>query len=119
MTPGHRRTLQEGCQRLAELLSAAARLGVPVLAGTDVTGTIPQEVVLLSQMGLEPEQALAAASAWPRRFLRTGGAGDILTYYHDPHLLPRSAARPWPAGAPRSRRGRRNEAAMTAGRRSR
>jgi hypothetical protein len=51
MTPGHRRTLQEGCQRLAELLSAAAWLGVPVLAGTDVTGTVPQEVALLSPDG--------------------------------------------------------------------
>ena len=29
----------------------------PVLAGTDVTGSIPREVALLSQMGLEPTDA--------------------------------------------------------------
>ena len=43
-----------------------------MLAGTDVTGSIPREVALLSQMGLEPTDALAAASTWPRRFLGAG-----------------------------------------------
>jgi len=37
---------------------------VPVLAGTDVTGSIPQEVALLPQMGLEPAEALVSASTW-------------------------------------------------------
>jgi imidazolonepropionase-like amidohydrolase len=40
LTPGRRR-LREGRARVAELLPVAARLGVPVLAGTDVTGSIP------------------------------------------------------------------------------
>jgi imidazolonepropionase-like amidohydrolase len=48
MAPQRRRRLQEGRERLAELLPIAVRLGVPVLAGTDVTGSIPQEVALLS-----------------------------------------------------------------------
>ena len=64
--PGRRRRLQEGRERVAELLPLAVRLGVPVLAGTDVTGSIPREVVLLAELGLEPSQALAAASSWPR-----------------------------------------------------
>jgi len=62
----------------------AARLGVPVLAGTDITGSIPREVALLSQMGLEPKDALAAASVWPRRFLGAAATADIVTYHHDP-----------------------------------
>ena len=67
LTPGRRRRLREGRARVAELLPVAARLGVPVLAGTDVTGSIPREVALLAQMGLEPKAALATASTWPRQ----------------------------------------------------
>jgi hypothetical protein len=60
LPPGRRRRLREGRARVAELLPVAARLGVPVLAGTDVTGSIPREVALLAQMGLEPRMR------WPR-----------------------------------------------------
>jgi hypothetical protein len=49
-----------GRARIAELLPLAVRLGVPVLAGTDVTRSIPPEVALLAQLGLEP-----AAGATP------------------------------------------------------
>jgi hypothetical protein len=48
ITPERRQRLRESRERLAELLFRAARLGVPVLAGTDVTGSIPLEVALLS-----------------------------------------------------------------------
>jgi imidazolonepropionase-like amidohydrolase len=84
MPPAHRARLQQGRARIAELLPRAVRLGVPVLAGTDVTGSIPREVALLSQMGLEPNDALAAASVWPRRFIGHATTADIVTYYHDP-----------------------------------
>jgi imidazolonepropionase-like amidohydrolase len=94
MTPQRQRKLQEGRERLAELLPIAVRLGVPVLAGTDVTGSIPQEVILLSQLGLEPADALAAASVWPRRFLGTGATADIVTYHHDPRQDPAQLAHP-------------------------
>jgi imidazolonepropionase-like amidohydrolase len=40
-------------ERLSELLPLVIRLGVPVLAGTDVVGSIPREVELLAAMGLE------------------------------------------------------------------
>jgi len=67
---------------------------VPVLAGTDVTGSIPQEVALLAPLGLEPRDALATASTWPRRFLGTAAAADIVTYHHDPRNDPSQLARP-------------------------
>jgi imidazolonepropionase-like amidohydrolase len=73
--------------------TVAVRLGVPVLAGTDVTGSIPKEVALLAQMGLSPQDALAAASTWPRRFLRAPAA-DVVTYHHDPREDPGQLARP-------------------------
>ena len=41
MSRQRHRTLQDGRARLAEVLPVATRLGVPVLAGTDVTGSIP------------------------------------------------------------------------------
>ena len=72
----------------------AVRLGVPVLAGTNLTGSIPREVALLAQMGLEPKDALAAASTWPRRFLGAPATADIVTYHHDPREDPGQLAHP-------------------------
>jgi len=94
MTPGRRRRLLEGRARVVELLPVAARLGVPVLAGTDVTGSIPREVALLAQMGLEPKAALAAASTWPRQFLGAAATADLVTYHHDPREDPGQLAHP-------------------------
>ena len=94
MTPGRRRRLREVLARVTELLPLAVRLGVPVLAGTDVTGSIPGEVELLAQVGLEPHDALAAASTWPRRFLGVAAAADIVTYHHDPREDPGQLAHP-------------------------
>jgi imidazolonepropionase-like amidohydrolase len=94
LPPGRRRRLEEGRARVAELLPVAARLGVPVLAGTDVSGSIPREVALLAQLGLEPEAALAAASTWPRRFLGAAATADVVTYHHDPRQDPGQLAHP-------------------------
>jgi imidazolonepropionase-like amidohydrolase len=94
MTPERRHRLQEGRARIAELLPLAVRLGVPVLAGSDVTGSIPREVALLAQLGLEPQDALAAASTWPRRFLGAPNSADIVTYHHDPRQDPDQLAHP-------------------------
>ena len=94
ITPRRRRGFAEGRARVAELLPLAVRLGVPVLAGTDVTGSIPREVALLAQMGLEPKDALAAASTWPRRFLGAPATADIVTYHHDPREDPGQLAHP-------------------------
>jgi imidazolonepropionase-like amidohydrolase len=94
MPPGRRRRLREGRARVAELLPLAARLGVPVLAGTDVTGSIPREVALLAQMGLEPKDALATASTWPRQFIGAAATADLVTYHHDPREDPGQLAHP-------------------------
>jgi imidazolonepropionase-like amidohydrolase len=81
-----RQRMHETAERVTALLPMAARLGVPVLAGTDVSGSLAQEVALLARYGLEPSQALAAATTWARQFLHaTDDAGnDIVTYAHDP-----------------------------------
>jgi imidazolonepropionase-like amidohydrolase len=94
-SPEDRERTWELRSRLAELLPRAVRAGVPVLAGTDVVGSIPQEVALLADMGLEPSQALAAASVWPRRFLIPDqDRPDVVTYYHDPREDPSELRRP-------------------------
>jgi imidazolonepropionase-like amidohydrolase len=95
LPPPRRQALLEVRQRLGELLPLAARLGVPVLAGTDVTGSIPQEVALLAELGLEPQDAIAAASVWPRQFLQVETeAADLVTYHHDPRHYPEELGRP-------------------------
>ena len=43
--------------------------GVRVLAGTDVAGTIADEIALLADHGLTAEQAIAAAGSLARDFL--------------------------------------------------
>jgi imidazolonepropionase-like amidohydrolase len=90
----NRRHLEQARERLARLLPLAVSLGVPVLAGTDVVGSIPREVALLWRMGLQPQQALAAASTWPREYLRAGSASDIVTYHNDPRDEPDELTRP-------------------------
>jgi imidazolonepropionase-like amidohydrolase len=80
--------------RLAYLLPLAVRLGVPVLAGTDVMGSLPGEVALLASLGLTPSEALAAASAWPRQYLAAPGRADIVTYFRDPREDPDQLTRP-------------------------
>jgi hypothetical protein len=54
LPPARRLSLLEALDWLVALLPLAVRYGVPVLAGTDVTGSIPGEVALLAQMGLDP-----------------------------------------------------------------
>jgi imidazolonepropionase-like amidohydrolase len=92
--PVRRRQLANLEERLAYLLPLAVALGVPVLAGTDVVGSIPAEVGLLARSGLEPSQALAAASVWPRQFLGAPATADIVTYRHDPREDPDQLANP-------------------------
>jgi imidazolonepropionase-like amidohydrolase len=97
--PDRRRRLAEVRERLRELLPRAARLGVTVMAGTDVVGSIPREVALLVELGLPPEQALAAASTQARRYLgvadfEPGQRADLVSYADDPRDDPAALARP-------------------------
>jgi imidazolonepropionase-like amidohydrolase len=74
-----------------ELLPLAARLGVPLLAGTDELpqGAIATEIQELVRFGLTPRQALAAGSTGSRAFLGfaslgNGSPADLVTYTSDP-----------------------------------
>jgi len=89
-------------QRIAlmrELLPKAVSLGVPVLTGSDVVGTVPGEVAQLATYGLTPVDALRAATTVARRYLgfeplQTGAAADLVTYDDDPREDPSVLARP-------------------------
>jgi imidazolonepropionase-like amidohydrolase len=85
--------------RLRTLLPAAVRLGVTVLTGTDVVGTIPREVALLTELGLTPTEALTAATTAGREFLHfpdlhDGRPVDLVTYADDPRDDPAVLAHP-------------------------
>jgi hypothetical protein len=87
--PNRRAAAAEAKERFGELLPRAVAQGVPVLAGTDVVGTVAREVALLAELGLDPAQALAAASTTPRDFLGVRAeSADVVTYAHDPRLDP-------------------------------
>ena len=61
-------------------LPYAVAHGVRVLAGSDVVGTIAEEIALLARHGLTAGQAIAAAGSVARDFLSIHPAGeDIVT----------------------------------------
>jgi imidazolonepropionase-like amidohydrolase len=97
--PERERRRRERREWLGHLLQRAERVGVTVLAGTDVVGSIPREVALLSELGLSPTAALAAASTAARRFLDLpdlvdGQPADLVTYDADPSTDPAVLAQP-------------------------
>jgi imidazolonepropionase-like amidohydrolase len=76
-------------ERLRDLLPAAHRLGVTVLAGTDTAGTLVREIMLLAEHGLAPAAALEAATIAGYRFLgepsgQLGRPATLVTYRDDP-----------------------------------
>lgn len=94
-----RRLVAERRARFEELLPVAVRLGVPILAGGDGAASIPREIALLVECGLDPIDALRAATVTARRFLLADLAAapsSIVTYdedpRHDPEVLERPAA---------------------------
>jgi hypothetical protein len=89
-----RQYLEQARERLLALLPLAVSLGVPVLAGSDAAASISQEVALLARLGLQPAEALAAASTWPRQYLGGAATSDIVTYHHDPRDDPDELTRP-------------------------
>ena len=80
--------------RLRNCLPYAVAHGVRVLAGTDVVGTIADEIALLASHGLSAAQAIAAAGSVARDFLGIHPAGDIVTYEVDPREDPSALGRP-------------------------
>jgi imidazolonepropionase-like amidohydrolase len=81
-------------ERLRDCLPYAVAHDVRVLAGTDVVGTIADEIALLAEHGLTAAQAIAAAGSAARDFLGIHPEGDIVTYDDDPLEDPRALARP-------------------------
>ena len=83
--------LEAGIERLRYQLPLAAQLGITILAGTDRVGTVVDEVRLLVRYGLEPVQALKAATTDARAFLgvpglQDGAPADFVTYATNPLL---------------------------------
>jgi imidazolonepropionase-like amidohydrolase len=94
-----RRHHGELLERLGHLLPRAVDLGVTVMTGTDVVGSVPREVALLVELGMAPRDALAAASTDARRFLgldslAPGDPADLVMYDHDPREDPAVLASP-------------------------
>lgn len=72
-----------------ETVSQALAQGLTILAGTDTAGTIGDEIGYLIDFGLEPVQALRAATTDARTFLalpalEDGAPADLVTFETDP-----------------------------------
>jgi imidazolonepropionase-like amidohydrolase len=98
-SPERRKQSLERRERLSHLLPVAAGLGVTIMTGTDIVGTIPREVALMAELGLPPPAALAAASTAARRFLGFADPGggepaDLVSYDSDPRDDPAILASP-------------------------
>ena len=92
--PEVRTRVSEVRERLRDHLPYAAARGVAILAGTDVVGTMADEIALLAEHGLTVEQAIAAAGSLARDFLGVHPDGNIVTYDDDPREDPAVLARP-------------------------
>jgi imidazolonepropionase-like amidohydrolase len=92
--PEVRKRTDELRERLRDRLPHAVARGVRVLAGTDVVGTIADEIALLADHGLTAGQAISAAGSLARDFLGIHPAGDIVTYDDNPLQDPGVLARP-------------------------
>ncbi|HEY1820913.1 MAG TPA: amidohydrolase family protein [Trebonia sp.] len=92
--PAARKRAGDLRERLRDALPYAVAHGVRVLAGTDVVGTIADEVALLAGHGLTAAQAISAAGSLAREFLGIHPEGDIVTYDDDPLEDPAALARP-------------------------
>ena len=90
-----------GFENAGRMVPVAARLGVTILAGTDMypPGSIWREVAALQGTDLDPARALAAASTTARAFLgepalEEGAPADLVLYERDPRNDPEFLTRP-------------------------
>lgn len=99
-TPPDRRALFAGIlDNFRALLAPAAARGITILAGTDLAGSLVDEIQHLVTFGLTPTQALRAATTDARRFLgapalEAGGPADVVTFDDDPRDDPEVLGRP-------------------------
>ena len=91
---GQPRRQGELAGRLRHMLPLALDAGVTVLTGSDVVGSVWREVALLAELGLSPEQALAAASTRAQQYLECADDGSLVTYATDPRDDPSTLANP-------------------------
>jgi imidazolonepropionase-like amidohydrolase len=89
----------ERVELMQRLVPQAQRIGVPILTGSDVVGTVPGEVARLVEVGLPPAAALAAATTSARSYLglpalSAGSPADLVTYDADPRDDPEVLGRP-------------------------
>jgi imidazolonepropionase-like amidohydrolase len=80
-------------------VALAAARGVTILAGTDIAGTVVDEVRALIDFGLSPVEALRAATTVARAFLglpalEDGADADVVTFVVDPREDPEALANP-------------------------
>lgn len=87
-TEAARRRAAEQSERYRTLIPRAVALGVTVMTGSDVVGSVAEEIAMLVEHGLTPEQALDAASTAPRAYLGRPGGDDLVTYVADPREHP-------------------------------
>jgi imidazolonepropionase-like amidohydrolase len=87
------RLLAEGLSRVRDLLAGAARRGVAVLAGTDLSvphGAVAVEAVKMVEYGLDPADAVTALTTAAHRYLSRaeplapGADADAVAFAGDP-----------------------------------
>lgn len=79
--------------RLRELLPYAIEHGVHVLTGSDVVGSVAEEIALLIEHGVSAEAALRAATTDAHGYLGVDSR-DIVTYHRDPREDPATVREP-------------------------
>jgi len=94
LDPEQRRRRGRRTERLRHLLPLALDAGVTVLTGSDVVGSVWREVALLAELGLNPEQALAAASTRAQQYFGCADDGSLVTYATDPRDDPSALTHP-------------------------
>jgi imidazolonepropionase-like amidohydrolase len=96
-TAERRRIIAQRREHLQHLLVKAISLGIPVLTGRDVVGSIPREIALLIECGVNPVDALRAATTTALEFLdRAAQAAPaaVVTYHADPREDPTVLTQP-------------------------
>jgi imidazolonepropionase-like amidohydrolase len=91
------RIVEQRRERFSVLVPLAVELGVAVLTGSDVVGSVPREVELLVSCGVEPLDALRCATTTATRFLGDDAAratATVVTYDADPREHPGVLGRP-------------------------
>jgi len=96
-TDERRRRVAERRERFSELLPLATELGVTLLTGSDVVGSIPREIALLVECGVQPTAALRAATTAAVRYFGADAATappSVVTFDADPRDAPGVLSQP-------------------------